>query len=70
MTKLINLLHIVLFAPALFFIASNPSWNISIIAWSLIALSIGVFSHHITHNHWVSWFHVLVVAPLLLTLGL
>lgn len=70
MSKIINVLHILLFAPALLFIATNPSWNTTLMQWTLIALSMMVFLYHVTKQRWVSWFHVIVVAPLLLTLGL
>jgi len=70
---MINLLHILLFAPALLFIANYPTWNTSVSRLVLLAVSCMVFLYHgskaIRHSHWVSWFHVLIVAPLLFSLS-
>lgn len=73
MSKLINLLHIGLFAPGLLLIANYPTWNHTWVRLLLLAMSVMVFLYHgskaIRSHHWVSWFHTLVVAPVLLTLS-
>jgi hypothetical protein len=73
MSKVINLLHILLFAPGLLFIANYPAWNTTLVRFVLLAMAVMVFLYHgakaVRNHHWVSWFHTLVVAPLLLALS-
>jgi hypothetical protein len=73
MSILVNSLHIGLFAPALLMLAWYPKWNGMIVQMVLALTALAVLWYHgkkaLVSYGWVSWFHVLVVAPLLLLLA-
>jgi sensor histidine kinase regulating citrate/malate metabolism len=69
MNYLINLIHIFIFAPLLLWVSRDHSILTDIVRVVVGVVSVGVFYHHFnnarTSNSWISWFHVIVVAPLL-----
>jgi len=69
METTINWIHIFVFAPLLIWISRDHSILSNVVRVVIGIVAAGVFYHHFNKarasNSWVSWFHVLVVAPLL-----
>jgi len=69
METTINWIHILVFAPLLIWISRNHSVLSNVVRVVIAIVAAGVFYYHFNKaratNSWISWFHVLVVAPLL-----